>query len=289
MEEQTKKCPYCGKEILAVAKKCKYCGEWLDGSHQQKKQIQCPVCGETIDADVDTCPYCKEKIKTDDSHATESKPQSRKMSEDTKAFIFIGIAIFIISIVLFFIKGCGKENPPETMAQNDKDTVAVDNTEQETDNVLDSLLMIYTVAEPDGNGLIYCLNGVEGNYDNTMIVFDASTHKTKNVDICQFDAYNAEMIKITDYAVNDGNITFIISDGSRNGSGAFLCNTQVWEYTGATEIWENLSPDNDGCAGAKFTEDKTQVEIKTGHVLNEETATCEADYEYDYTTKVIQL
>ena len=34
---ETKNCPYCGEEILAVAKKCKHCGEWLDGSHQNEE------------------------------------------------------------------------------------------------------------------------------------------------------------------------------------------------------------------------------------------------------------
>ena len=27
---ETKRCPYCGKEIMAAAKKCKHCGKWLD-------------------------------------------------------------------------------------------------------------------------------------------------------------------------------------------------------------------------------------------------------------------
>ncbi len=35
MEEDTKRCPYCGEEILATAKKCKHCGEWLDNSRIQ--------------------------------------------------------------------------------------------------------------------------------------------------------------------------------------------------------------------------------------------------------------
>lgn len=32
MADETKECPYCGEEILAIAKKCKHCGEFLDGS-----------------------------------------------------------------------------------------------------------------------------------------------------------------------------------------------------------------------------------------------------------------
>ena len=35
--KETKRCPYCGEEIMKAARKCKHCGEWLLEDNAPKK------------------------------------------------------------------------------------------------------------------------------------------------------------------------------------------------------------------------------------------------------------
>ena len=61
MNKETKNCPYCGEEILAVAKKCKHCGEWLN-LQPIKEFISCSACGEQVEKGTIICPHCQEPL-----------------------------------------------------------------------------------------------------------------------------------------------------------------------------------------------------------------------------------
>ena len=85
---ETKRCPYCGEEILAVAKKCKHCGEGLEKKDSEKEKKACPTCGELVDVDKETCPFCNETTHFSDAKA-ESVIAERIESKDENADFYL--------------------------------------------------------------------------------------------------------------------------------------------------------------------------------------------------------
>lgn len=108
---ETKICPYCGGEILAVAKKCKHCGQWL--------LVKCPFCDEDIPAGSVICPECGESLPSNKTAKEETKKTDAKEPEKSIAEqyeerhdkyipIWVKIVVFIIvcAIVRIGVKAC---------------------------------------------------------------------------------------------------------------------------------------------------------------------------------------
>lgn len=77
-QKTTKKCPHCGKEILAIAKKCKYCHNWI-----KPKNVRPEVVSKAIEPVVE--PVVKSAVETATETATKPAAEPIAPTKETPA------------------------------------------------------------------------------------------------------------------------------------------------------------------------------------------------------------
>ena len=135
--EETKICPKCGKEVLAVAKKCKYCDYWFEKKDSATPRYRrCPVCSELIPDGASVCPYCDEPVEITETAPTpieaaastdvrynpvreetrnmepdrpEVKPEDKKSCSKAAAVAVVAVIVLVVAGVLFFISKSNKQ------------------------------------------------------------------------------------------------------------------------------------------------------------------------------------
>lgn len=83
---EKKICPYCGEEILAVAKKCRHCGEWLDNQEEITPSVA---------------------------------PQHSVSQKKSAKFLLFMAALLAIAVLIFLVNYNGKSEVSTTEAKAD--------------------------------------------------------------------------------------------------------------------------------------------------------------------------
>ncbi|MBR1463643.1 MAG: zinc ribbon domain-containing protein [Prevotella sp.] len=283
--EEKKKCPYCGEEILAIAKKCKHCGEWLDKGNSP------------------TTPLSPTKA----NHS----PKPDNIRNDLYKYGFIALGVIAAFALVYFIasnKGQHEASAPaETTISDSVDTINPASTldvesaakklglEKDGDDKLSEAILYIasdgkTVIATSDDKVYYLSNSdsddvydSEGANCGKIGIYDVNNRTTS---FERIRTPSGEPYNINSYNFADDKITFVLVDAGRNGFGTGNFITNVSQYNIKTGKWKTIA---EGCADAKFTDDRNYVIITTAEITNYDEAESALEYKYDYSTNRIKL
>lgn len=155
---KTKRCPYCGEEILAIAKKCRYCGEWLDQTEMESEQSEEHIDGpETSSSENQNIAEAEQRTKPTENIKNEEptpKPsvtfiesEVNKSSNTGSKFIFqiiIAIVLLIVTVLLCIWLAQSRNGDSRTSTAEEYYDSAVDSAivVEEYDPLKDSAIVV---------------------------------------------------------------------------------------------------------------------------------------------------
>lgn len=138
--ENTKRCPYCGEEILDVAKKCKHCGEWLDKNAMSQTHSELQNKGSRAILGI------PDKVKSSSKASVGNSPIAGK------GCLIAIVAIAVIFLIIFLVNSIS-------------DTGSVRSNTDYNDTVTWEEVVVEEIPNDDYVEGVDYSDGVIGDYD----------------------------------------------------------------------------------------------------------------------------
>lgn len=149
MENETKICPHCGREILAIAKKCRYCKEWIETADVGPTDKDSKKDNDS-DSATPSLPEGESSTSVENQHADSDNYQIKSESTGSVG-PFIGLLILLAVLITLILAVSGSQSGSDSYS-----TGSSSSYETESDDYYDIYSCFVPAETTDSVEEIFC-------------------------------------------------------------------------------------------------------------------------------------